>query len=224
MKDLPKVIYVMGPPGAGKGTQAGFLAKEIGYHQFSTGAAFRTVAKQETYLGRQVQETIDSGRLCPPALAAQVVIEAVREQVTAGRGIVFDGTPRTPEEAAIIDAYFVEQKYGRPLAIFLDIDRKDMEERNTKRQYCLGVSPDFPVLGVKDAERCVQLGGTVGRRPDDEPALFGQRWQQYETLTKPVVDQYEREGILIKVDGRFPIEDVHAAVMRVIRSHGAAEN
>lgn len=223
MRGLPKVIYIMGPPGAGKGTQAGFLAKEIEYHQFSTGAAFRAVARQDTVLGRRVREAIDNGRLCPPSLAAQVVIAAVRAQVAAGRGIVFDGTPRTPEEAAIVDRFFAEQNYGRPLAIFLDIDRQQMEERNLKRRYCLGVTPDWPVAGTEDIERCEKLGGKVGRRPDDEPEMFAARWQQYTDLTKPVVDQYEQKGILKKVDGRPAVADVHAAVMRVIRAHGSVE-
>lgn len=223
MKALPKVIYIMGPPGAGKGTQASFLAKEIGYHQFSTGAAFRAVARQETELGRQVRQVMERGELCPPPLAAQVVIEAVREQVQAGKGIVFDGTPRTLEEAAIVDAWLAEQGYGRPLVILLDIDRRQMEERNLKRRYCLDITPDFPVLSVEDMERCEKIGGRVGRRPDDEPDKFSARWQQYTDLTKPVVDRYEQEDILARVDGRSAIEDVHAAVMQVVRSHGAAE-
>ncbi len=223
MKALPKVIYVMGPPGAGKGTQASFLAKELGYHQFGTGAAFRAVARQETDLGRQVREIMEQGKLCPPELAAQVVVAAVQEQVAAGKGIVFDGTPRTPEEAAIVDQWLKEQNYGRPFVVFLDIDRQHMEERNLKRRYCLGVQPDFAVLSEEDVIRCEQAGGTVGRRPDDEPAMFETRWQQYTTLTKPVVDEYDREGILTKIDGRPAIEDVHAAVMKAVRSHGTAE-
>lgn len=223
MKDLPKVICIMGPPGAGKGTQASFLAKEINYHQFSTGAAFRTVAKQKTDLGRQVREIMEQGKLCPPELAAQVVIEAIHEQVAAGKGIIFDGTPRTVKEAGIVDGWLKEQGYGRPLVIFLEIDRAHMEERNLKRRYCLDITPDFPIMDETDVERCATLGGRLGRRPDDEPEMFNARWQQYTDLTKPVVDSYEQEGILTRVDGRLSIPDVHAAVMKAVRLHGASE-
>lgn len=213
----------MGPPGAGKGTQASFLAKEINYHQFSTGAAFRAVARQQTELGQKVRTIMEGGQLCPPALAAQVVIEAIREQVAAGKGIIFDGTPRTVEEAGIVDGWLKEQGYGRPLVIFLEIDRAHMEDRNLKRRYCLDITPDFPIMDETDADRCATLGGRLGRRPDDEPEMFDARWQQYTDLTKPVVDSYEREGILTRVDGRLPIPDVHAAVMRVVREYGTAE-
>jgi adenylate kinase len=78
MKVFPKVIYVMGPPGAGKGTQAAMLAEKLGYHQFSTGAAFRAVAKKDSELGRRVHEIINvQGKLAPPELAAEIVNDAI---------------------------------------------------------------------------------------------------------------------------------------------------
>lgn len=216
---LPKVIYVMGPPGAGKGTQAEMLAQKIGYHRFSTGDAFRAQARQNTPLGRRVKETIDNGYLMPPEDAAAVVTEAVREHLEQGRGLIFDASPRTVTEAAMIDAFFEEQGYGRPLVISLKIDKKDMIERNSKRKFCLDIEGDFPVVSEEDVRRCEELGGRIGIRPDDEPEKFETRWSQFTELTYPIFEKYQEEGILREVDGKKSIEDVHEQVIAVIEEY-----
>ena len=122
---LPKVIYVMGPPGAGKGTQAQLLAEKIAYKRFSTGDAFREAARQDTPFGRKVKETIENGFLMPPESAAEVVINAIQKHIEAGDGLIFDGTPRTVKEAAMVDEFFDEAGYGKPLAIYLKVDREE---------------------------------------------------------------------------------------------------
>lgn len=208
----------MGPPGAGKGTQAQMLAEKIGYERFSTGDAFRTISRQDTPLGREVKDTIDNGRLAPPALAAKVVIEAIRSHVDKGTGLIFDGTPRTVEEAALVDAFFVKQGYGNPLVVYLRVDREDMETRNTKRRFCLGIKGDFPVVTPEDEQRCADLGGTVGMRPDDEAHKMATRWQEFITRTYPVVERYLQTGIAREVNGKQPIGQVHTAVMKVMET------
>lgn len=216
MSSLPKVIYVMGPPGAGKGTQAEKLTQEIGYHRFSTGDAFRTISRQDTELGRKVKETIDNGILCPPELAAKVVIEAIKTHIKSAKGLVFDGTPRTVREAELVDQFFSDNGYGRPLAIYLAVDQEEMIARNSKRKFCMDIPGDFPVITEADVKRCEELGGRVGTRPDDAPEVFSTRWTQFMENTWPVIEKYRSEGILQEVDGRHPMEDVHDAVMAVV--------
>jgi adenylate kinase len=131
---------------------------------------------------------------------------------------VFDGTPRTVEEAALVDKFFVEQNYPAPLAILLQVDREEMIRRNTVRKFCLGVPTEFPVINEEDAERCKELGGEVGARMDDDPAKIGTRWDEFQKHTKPVADRYRQEGKLSEVDGMRPIEEVHQSVMEVIES------
>jgi len=215
---LPKVIYIMGPPGAGKGTQAKRLADELGYVQFSTGDTFREVSRQDTPLGRRVKETIDNGYLAPPEMAAEIVTTAVEKHITAGHGLIFDGTPRTVAEGEIVDAFFEEQNYGMPLVLYLDVDREEMIRRNSQRQYCLGISGDFPVLTKEDRQRCEELGGTVGTRPDDEPEKFATRWSQFIENTQPVVEKYRQQGIVHEIDGMQDIETVQQEIARVIQS------
>ena len=216
-QNVPKVIYIMGPPGAGKGTQAELLAQKLGYHRFSTGDAFRSVSRQDTDLGRRVKETIDNGFLASPEMAAEIVIAAVTEHMEAGMGLIFDGTPRTIEESALVDKYFMESGYGRPLAIYLKVDKDIMIERNSKRRFCLGVNGDFPVVTQEDHDKCSALGGEVGVRPDDDPEKFATRWNEFMTRTYPVVEKYKVEGILKEVDGLPSVEEVHGMVMGVVR-------
>jgi len=190
---LPKIIYLMGSPGAGKGTQAKALCERIGYQNFSTGDAFREVSRMDTDLGRRTKETIDNGFLAPPEMAAEIVIEAVKKYLP-DCGLVFDGTPRTLEESELVDAFFAAEGCGDPLVVYLKVDKDEMIERNSKRKFCLGVSGDFPVMTDDDKARCDELGGTIGTRPDDEPEVFATRWQQFMDLTHPVVEKYRARG------------------------------
>ncbi len=203
----------MGPPGAGKGTQSSLLAKKLGYHQFSTGNAFREIARQNSDLGRRVKATIDNGYLAPPAMAAEVVINAIKESVKLNRGLIFDATPRTVKEAAIVDDFFAKNNYGRPLAIYLEVTEKEMKERNTHRRYCLDTLHGFSVMNEADVKRCEEIGGRVGFRADDEPEKFAIRWSQFQENTYPVVLQYKKDGILFTVNGRLSIAKVHQEIL-----------
>lgn len=213
---LPKVIYVMGPPGAGKGTQAELLAQQVGYIRFSTGDAFREVSRQATDLGRRVKETIDNGYLAPPSLAAEIVIAAVEKHISGGHGLIFDGTPRTVEEGELVDQFFTDQQYGQPLVIYLKVDKDEMIRRNSQRKFCLGISGDFPVITEEDAERCRSKGGTVGTRPDDDPEKFATRWNEFMTRTYPVIEKYQGRGMVHELDGMKSIDDVHQDIMQVV--------
>ncbi len=215
---LPKVIYIMGPPGAGKGTQAELLAKEISYVRFSTGDAFREVSRQDTVLGRRVKETIDNGFLAPPSMAAEIVITAVKKYLDQDQGLIFDGTPRTVEEAEIVDDFFANSQYGQPLVIYLTVDKDEMVKRNSKRLFCLDISGDFPVVTEQDRQKCASAGGRVGVRPDDEPAKFTTRWKQFMELTYPVVENYRQRGMVNELDGMPNVTNVHKNVMSVIKS------
>lgn len=213
---LAKVIYVMGAPGSGKGTQAKLLSEKLGYHQFSTGDAFRAVARQDTDLGRRVKETIDNGYLASPDMAAEIVMAAVSRQIEAQKGIVFDGTPRTVPEATIVDDFFKEKKYGIPLVIYLRVDQAEVARRNSQRRYCLNIPGDFPVVTADDSRRCVELGGTIGTRADDDPKKFETRWSEFLDKTLPVIEEYSKRGMVHEVDGMPAIPKVHERVMEII--------
>lgn len=216
---LPKVIYIMGMPGSGKGTQAQMLGKEIGYHQFSTGDAFRSIAHEDSDLGRKVKETIDNGYLAPPEMAAEVVIATIRKFVEQNRGIIFDGTPRTVEEAKIVDDFFLEQGYGRPLVFYLKVDKDAMPERNKKRMYCLNIPKGFPVIDENDHKRCIDAGGLVGTRADDDPEKYATRYSQFMERTYPVIKSYMQEGIAHTINGMEAPQEVHDKISAIVQTY-----
>ena len=218
MEPLPKIIYLMGPPGAGKGTQAKLLCEAIAYHNFSTGDAFREVSRQDTDLGRRVKETIDNVFLAPPEIAAEIVIEAVKKYLP-DTGLVFDGTPRTVKESELVDDFFLAEGSGKPLVMFLNLDKEEMIRRNSQRKFCLGVKGDFPVVTDEDKQKCDELGGTIGTRPDDEPEVFATRWDQFMELTYPVVEKYRTQGMVRELDGMQSIEEVQQQIMKVVETY-----
>ena len=209
----------MGMPGSGKGTQAEMLAKEIGYHQFSTGNAFRSIAQEDSDLGRKVKNTIDNGFLAPPEMAAEVVIATIRQFVEQSRGIIFDGTPRTVEEAKIVDDFFLERGYGRPLVVYLETDKEEVMERSRKRKYCVGIEKGFPITNKDSIKKCEEMGGSVGTREDDDPAKFATRYSQFMEFTYPVVQKYMQEGIVHTVNGMDAPLAVHQNVMDIIKAY-----
>ncbi len=205
-------------PGSGKGTQAEMLAHDIGYERFSTGNAFRRIALEDTPFGREVKNTIDKGLLTSPEMATKVVLDAAADVVASNKGIIFDGTPRTIEEATAINAHFTDKGYGIPLVIFLEVNKETMIERNSKRRVCLHIDAEFPVTNPEEEQRCVSLGGTVGIRPDDEEHIFATRYNQFMDLTHPVImlHQEQHPEYFFRIDGMVEPHRVHAAVMDVV--------
>ncbi len=216
---LPKVIYVMGLPGSGKGTQASMLAKAIGYYQFSTGDELRTIAREHTPLGMQIKSSIDNGYLAPPPLVAELVIKTFQERLVGFRGIVFDGTPRTIQETEILDDFFSRENYGRPLVIYLEAEKEAMIERNSKRKYCVGIDHGFPLTNEASYKRCEALGGSVGMRADDDPKKFHIRYEQFIERTYPVIEKYKKENIVHTINGMEEPSSVHQNVMDIIKAY-----
>ena len=211
----------MGMPGAGKGTQAEMLSHDIAYHQFSTGSAFRQIALEDSPLGVQVKHFIDNGFLTPPEIAAEVVLTAVHDILKEGEGIVFDGTPRTLEEAEVVNARLLKEGYGVPLVMYLEVDKDTMVERNSKRRLCLQVEKEFPVTTYKDEERCIGLGGKVGTRPDDEKEKFTTRYNQFMELTYPVIELHKKKHpeLFYRVNGLLEPHQVLQRLHFALRSY-----
>lgn len=175
-------LVFMGPPGSGKGTQAKLLVDSQGWEHLSTGDLFRHHVKGETELGRTAKRYMDKGEYVPDEVTVRMVRERVRE-IPAGTRIVFDGFPRTVAQADALDSLLAE--FGRRIesVVLLDVPREEILERLGKRAIAEG-------------------------RADDTPEVIGKRFDVYEHQTRPVVEHYERKGIVRRVDGVGPIEDI----------------
>ena len=211
-------IILLGPPGAGKGTQAQRLVERHGMVQLSTGDMLRETRKADTELGRQVAAVMDSGALVSDEIVS-AMIDAKLAALPAGAGAIFDGYPRTDAQAHSLDAILAGR--GRTLArvIELEVDEDALVERIVGRYTCAtcgkGYHDKFELPQV--AGTCDKCGGhEFKRRPDDNEQTVRTRMAEYRAKTAPILPIYETRGIVARVDGMADIDVVTAAIEAVL--------
>jgi adenylate kinase len=186
----PRRLLLLGPPGAGKGTQAQRLVAKLGVPQVSTGDVLRAAVAAGTPVGRQARAYMDRGELVPDAVVIGVAEERLRQPDAAG-GFVLDGFPRTAAQARALDALL--QKLGRSL----------------ERVVSIRVEDDVLV------ERLVRRAGLEGRS-DDTPETVRNRMRVYREQTAPLIEYYRRQGLLAEVDGRGSVEEVERRIQEAL--------
>lgn len=205
-------IFLMGPPGSGKGTQALAVENAFGFKRFETGGALRRLAGEDSPLGRRTKAFIDAGRLAPPPLVAEIVVREAERHLESGQSVVFDGSPRTLFEAERLVASLGTDRVGRLLVIVLEVPKPETVKRIVSRWICTGCTrPTVPVLETVKA--CRACGGRLVRRPDDTEAVAERRWEEYTFRTLPVIAFFERRGLVARVDGHQSIPTVTDAVI-----------
>lgn len=181
-------VIIFGPPGAGKGTQAALLRERLGMEHFSTGEEFRRHITDGTALGKQICTIVESGDLVPDAIVLDVVREALQSE-RYRNGSIFDGFPRTLQQAHALDALLAE--FGQSVDAVLTIDVPDDEL--VRRMLARG-------------------------RSDDTESVIRERLRIYRERTEPVLEYYERQGKLFHIRGDVPVEQVHRAIRAALSS------
>lgn len=194
-------IVFLGPPGAGKGTQATRLMGRHAIPQLSTGDMLRAAVAAGTPVGRKAKALMDEGALVPDSIVVGIVADRIGEE-DARAGFILDGFPRTVAQAEALDVAMSERGMTLDGVIELEVDERALLARIEKR--------------VADT---LALGGSV--RTDDRPEVVGKRLQAYKTQTEPVSAYYARSGRLKKIDGMQPIDAVSAAIDRVLNASDA---
>jgi adenylate kinase len=201
-------LILLGPPGAGKGTQAGRLRDDFGLPYIGTGDLLREHKAQGTELGRQAKEYMESGQLVPDDLVIAMILEKVEEE--GDDGFLLDGFPRTIAQADALGE--AVDKRGRKLTAVLLIEAPDdvVVERLSGRRQCSNghlyhVKYDPP----KHDERCDQCGRPLRQRDDDQPEAIQKRLATYHEQTEPLIDYYESRGLLRRFDGTRDKTEVH---------------
>jgi adenylate kinase len=213
-------IILLGPPGAGKGTQASRLVEERNMVQLSTGDMLRAARRVDSPLGHEVAAIMDSG-----ALVSDEIVNALIDEKLAGlagdRGVIFDGYPRTQGQAESLDALLAAHGRKLDVVIELDVDEDALVDRISGRFTCAKCGEGYhdrhkrpAVAGV-----CDVCGSTeFKRRPDDNEATVRTRLAEYRAKTAPILPFYEARGLVRRVDGMAAIDAVAAAIDAVLVS------
>jgi adenylate kinase len=215
---LDRAVIFLGPPGAGKGTQAKELAKLYRVPHLSTGDMFREHVSLGTPLGNEVQPIMARGELVPDSLVLKMVRERI-ERPDCSHGFVFDGFPRTVAQAQYLSVLLRQNGYRPPLVVHFALDPVLVLKRIAGRRMCKVGGEIYNIYecppGVEG--RCDNDGGELIQRPDDREEIVAPRLEAYEKLTEPLVSYYRRLGRLHDVDASKSIDEVRQRVLEIVR-------
>jgi len=215
-------ILFMGPPGAGKGTQAERIVAEFGIPHISTGDAFRLAMKEGTPLGLKAKEYVDQGLLVPDDVTNGIVRERL-QQDDCERGFLLDGFPRTLAQAEALDGMLNEAGRRIDHVISLVVDRDMLLKRLTGRRICKSCGATYHILfnPPKQEGVCDKCGGELYQRSDDTEEKVGTRLDEYLSKTEPLLRYYRDQGLLREVNGEQEIDAVTAQITSILK--GQAE-
>jgi adenylate kinase len=210
-------IILLGPPGAGKGTQAAHLERERWMVQLSTGDMLRAAVAQGTPVGRKAKEVMEAGELVSDAIVSALIGEGL--DAIGDRGAIFDGFPRTRTQAEALDLLLAER--GRKLdhVIELEVDEEALVERITGRFSCARCgAPYHDKYKLPKSEGICDVCGSheFKRRPDDNEATVRTRLAEYGAKTAPILPYYEERDLVRRVDGMAPVDEVASAIDEIL--------
>jgi adenylate kinase len=217
-ENLDRAVIFLGPPGAGKGTQAKELAQKYNVPHLSTGDMLREHVAQGTSLGQQAQPIMARGDLVPDSIVLRMVRDRI-ERPDCAHGFVFDGFPRTVAQAQYLGVLLKQHGYRPPIVVHFRIDPGLLLRRITGRRMCRLGGEIYNIFErcPKVEGRCDNDGGELIQRPDDREEIVGPRLVAYEKQTAPLVAYYKRLGRLRAVDAAQGIEEVKQRVLEIVR-------
>ena len=210
-------IIMLGAPGAGKGTQAKMIAEKYGLPHISTGDIFRANIKNCTELGKEAKEYMDKGLLVPDELTVRLLLDRVAQD-DCKNGYVLDGFPRTIPQAEVLDEKLSELGEKVDYAINVDVPDENIVNRMSGRRACLSCGATYHIVSIPPKKEgiCDVCGSELVLRDDDKPETVQNRLKVYHDQTQPLINFYEKKGVLRSVDGTLPMEEVFTAITKIL--------
>ena len=210
-------LVFLGAPGAGKGTQAAVISQKLGLAHIASGDLFRQSAEKGTELGKSVKAYMDKGALVPDEVTIQLISERLNEP-DCESGSVFDGFPRTIEQAKALDKMLAGRGWTIDKAVYIEVPEVELLKRLGGRWICRKCQAPYHEVASppKTPGKCDKCGGELYQRSDDNEKTIKERLKVYFAQTTPVLDYYKAEGKLVTVDGKLGIKDVSEEIISVL--------
>ena len=210
-------IILLGPPGAGKGTQAKMLVEEYQIPQISTGDILRAAVKEGSPLGKEAKACMDKGELVPDSVVIGIVEERI-QQPDCAKGYMLDGFPRTVPQAEALDGMLKNLSSQIDHVVSIEVASEELVGRLTGRRTCRDCGAGFHVMFDPPEKEgvCDKCGGELYQRDDDNVETVTSRLDVYEAQTKPLIDYYTAQGKIRPVDGVGDIKEIYGRVTQVL--------
>ncbi len=214
---MAKYYVLLGPPGAGKGTQAAIIADTCGIPHISSGNIFRQNLKSNTELGKKAKQFMDKGELVPDDITIGMVKDRIM-QADCSNGALLDGFPRTPNQAEALSEFLPSIHAEIASVPFINVEAGELIERLSGRWTCKAEGHVYHTKYKLPKQKgvCDFDGSLLYQREDDKKETVEQRIRVYFDQTAPLIDFYKEKGLLVEVNGALPIEQVTEALMKVV--------
>jgi adenylate kinase len=212
-------IIILGAPGAGKGTQADILSQEMNLPHIASGDLFRQALEKRTDVGLLAKSHMDKGELVPDQITTRMILERI-VQPDCASGCLFDGFPRTLQQAQALDQALKERGRTIDKAIYIEVTDEELVKRLSGRWLCRNCQTPYhiPNSPPKTPGKCDKCGGELYQRPDDREETVKERLNVFLAQTVPVLDYYERQGKLVRVNGNLGMQGVAREIVSALKA------
>jgi adenylate kinase len=212
-------VVMLGAPGAGKGTQADILSRELHLPHIASGDLFRQALEKRTNVGLSAKSYMDRGELVPDEITIRMILERI-DQPDCASGCLFDGFPRTSQQAEALDQALKERGRAIDKAIYIEVSDEELVKRLSGRWLCRNCQRPYHVTNSppRTPGECDKCGGELYQRPDDREETVKERIKVFLAQTVPVLDYYEKQGKLVKVNGNLGAQEVAREIFSTLRA------
>ncbi|HYE67975.1 MAG TPA: adenylate kinase [Anaerovoracaceae bacterium] len=210
-------LILLGPPGAGKGTQAARICQKYSIPHISTGDIFRSHIKEGTEFGKKAQEYMNKGLLVPDNLVLEIAEARLMEE-DCKNGFLLDGFPRTVNQAEKLDRFLAERNHSIDKVLNIEVDKEELMTRLIGRRVCRNCGATYHVINMPSEKEgiCDVCGGELYQRSDDTSATVENRIEVHNAQTKSLVEHYEKVGKIAHIDGSTGLDNVFNDIERVL--------